>query len=209
MQNLINPDNALMHFITKLVSSVWLNVLWFICCIPIITIGPATTALFYSCQKLAQDQDGYVTRNFFHSFRENFRQGTLIGLIMTVLGIFIGADGYILYHLHASSAFWTIVTAIYFVAAAAYLIVLMYIFPLLAYFNNNTFAMFKNSLIIGMRFLLCTAFMALIYFTMLVIVVRLFTPCIIFGMGTCALLCSMLLKNIFLQCQQAEPNGGC
>ena len=209
MQNLINPDNALMQFISKLVSSVWLNILWFICCIPVITIGPATTALFYCCHKLADDSGGYVTRNFFHSFRENFRQGTFIGIIMTVLGIFIGIDGYVLYHLHADSAFWTILTAVYFVATAAYLIVLMYIFALLAYFNNSTIAMFKNSLVIGMRFLLCTALMALIYFTMFVVVVRLFTPCIIFGMGTCALFCSMLLKNIFLQCRQADSVEGC
>ena len=204
MHNLINPDNALMRFITKLAYSAWLNLLWFVCCIPIVTIGPATTALFYCCNKLAWDEEGYITKAFFHSFRQNFRQGMLIGIIITAAGILMAADGYVLWHLHSTSVFWTIMTAIYLVAAAAYLIVTMYIFPLLAHFNNNTAAMFKNSLLIGMRFLLCTALMALIYFAMLVIIVRFFTPCIVFGMGTCALLCSMLLKNILKLCQESD-----
>ena len=79
---------------------------------------------------------------------------------------------------------------------AAYAIILMYIFPLLARFDNTIWAMFKNSLMIGMRFLLCTVLMALVYFVMAVVVIHIFTPGIIFGEGLCALLCSYLLSNI-------------
>ena len=204
MKNLIDPESPLMQLITKIVTSVWLNILWFVCCLPILTIGPATTALFYCCDKMVRNEDGNITKSFFHSFRENFRQGMLIGCIVTILGVLLGADGYVLYHLHTTSAFWTLITAIYLVAVAAYAIVLMYVFPLLAHFDNTTVAMFKNSIFIGMRFLLCTGLMALIYFSMLVIIVRIFTPAVIFGMGTCALLCSMLLKNILIQCQNPD-----
>lgn len=61
-------------------------------------------------------------------------------------------------------------------------------FPLLARFDNTIGAMFKNALFIGVRFLFCTALMAVIYFVMLLIVVRIFTPAVIFGEGLCALL---------------------
>ena len=57
-------------------------------------------------------------------------------------------------------------------------------------------AMFKNSIITGMRFLLCTVLMMVIYFIMTVVVIRFFTPAIIFGEGLCAFLCSCLLSNI-------------
>ena len=60
---------------------------------------------------------------------------------------------------------------------------------------------------IGMRFLLCTALMAVIYFVMAVVVIRFFTPIIIFGEGLCALLCSYLLSNILLLCQEQGGNG--
>lgn len=199
MANLFNPDGRVMHFINKLVHSVWLNILWFICCIPIITIGPATTALFYASLKMVRDEDGYVTSEFFHSFKSNFKQGTVIGLIMTALGIVMAIDGYALSRLRHTSAFWTLMTAIFIIAACAYCIVLMWIFPLLAHFDNTTLAMFKNSIMLGIRFLFCTAFMAVIYFAMLVIIVRVMTPCVIFGMGTCVFFNSILLNNILLQ----------
>ena len=47
MNNLLNPDNPVMQFITKIVTTVYLNILWFLCCLPIFTAGAATTALYY------------------------------------------------------------------------------------------------------------------------------------------------------------------
>lgn len=202
MGNLLNPDNAVMQFITKIVYSVYLNILWFICCIPIVTIGASTTALFYVSLKIVKNEEGNITKSFFHSFKENFKQATGIWLILLLIGIVLGVDWYVLYRLRFSNAFWTIITAIFLVAVTAYAIVFMYIFPLVSRFSNTTKAMFKNSLFIGMRFLLCTVLMAAIYFIMLFIIINVMTPVIVFGMGTCALLCSYLLTNIFTLCEE-------
>ena len=202
MNHLFNLDGPVLQFINKIVYSVYLNILWFICCIPVITAGASTTALFYVTLKIAKNEEGNITKAFFHSFRENLRQSTLIWLILLVLGIILGADGYILYHMRFENVFWTLCTAVFCVAAAAYAIVLMYIFPLLARFDNTVGAMFKNALFIGVRFLFCTVLMAVIYFAMLLVVVRIFTPAVIFGEGLCALLCSYLLSNVLLLCQE-------
>lgn len=155
------------------------------------------------CQKRGGQPDEIV----FHSFRENFRQATVIWLILLAVGIVLGVDGYIFYHMRFENAFWTVATAVFLVAAAAYAIILMYIFPLLARFDNTTAAMFKNAIMLGMRFLLCTAVMAVIYFAMAFVIINVFTPMIVFGEGLCALLCSYLLSNILLLCQekQEEP----
>lgn len=201
MNRLLNPEGPLMQFITKITYSAYLNILWFICCIPIFTIGASTTALFYVTLKMAKNEEGNITRAFFRSFKENFKQGTIIWLILLIAGIVLGFDGYTLYHMRFTNAFWTIITAIFIVVVVAYAIILMYIFPLLARFQNTTWAMFKNSIMIGMRFLLCTAIMAAIYFIMAIVVIRIFTPAIIFGEGLCALLCSYFLSNILLLCQ--------
>lgn len=202
MNRLFNPEGPLMQFITKITYSAYLNILWFICCIPIFTIGASTTALFYVTLKMAKNEEGNITRAFFHSFKENFKQGTTIWLILLIAGIILGFDGYTLYHMRFTNAFWTIITAIFIIVVVAYAIILMYIFPLLARFQNTTWAMFKNSIMIGMRFLLCTAIMAVIYFIMAIVVIRIFTPAIIFGEGLCALLCSYFLSNILLLCQK-------
>ena len=174
MNNLLNPDNPVMQFITKLVNAVYLNILWLLCCLPIFTIGASTTALFYVTLKMVKNEEGNITKAFFHSFKENLKQGTIIWLILLGLGIIFGIDGYVLYHMRFENAFWTICTALFIVAVIAYAIVLMYIFPLLARFNNTTLSMFKNSIMIGMRFLLCTVLMAVIYFAMACIIINIF-----------------------------------
>lgn len=199
MKGLLDIDGPVMQFITKIVYSVWLNILWMLCCLPIVTVGASTTALFYVALKIAKNEEGNITRAFFRSFRENFRQATLVWLILLGAGVILGIDGYIFYHMRFESVLWTFGTAIFMVVLAAYAIILMYIFPLMARFDNTLWAMFKNSLMIGMRFLLCTVLMALVYFIMVLVVIRIFTPAVIFGEGLCALLCSYLLSNILEQ----------
>ena len=209
MNSLLNPEGKVMIFFTRIAYSAYLNVLWFFCCLPIVTAGASTTALFYVTLKMAKDEEGNVTKSFFRDFRQNFKKATVIWLILLALGIVLALDGYIFYHMRFENAFWAVGTAVFLVALAAYAIVMMYIFPLLARFENTVKAMFLNSIMLGMRFLLCTVAMAVIYFVMAFVIINVFTPIIIFGEGLCALLCSHLLSNIMLMCEEKaqKPEG--
>lgn len=209
MNSLLNPEGKVMIFFTRIAYSAYLNVLWFFCCLPIVTAGASTTALFYVTLKMAKDEEGNVTKSFFRAFRQNFKKATVIWLILLALGIVLALDGYIFYHMRFENAFWAVGTAVFLVALAAYAIVMMYIFPLLARFENTVKAMFLNSIMLGMRFLLCTVAMAVIYFVMAFVIINVFTPIIIFGEGLCALLCSHLLSNIMLMCEEKaqKPEG--
>lgn len=202
MSQFINPDSPFMRFVGKIAYSAYLNILWFVCCLPIFTAGASTTALFYVTLKMVKDEEGNVTREFFHSFKENFGQATKIWLLLLAGGAVLAVDGYVFYHMRFDNMFWTIGAAVFLVVLAAYLIILMYIFPLLARFDNTIFAMFKNSIMIGMRFLFCTFVMALIYFIMACVVINVFTPAIVFGEGLCALLCSYMLANVLRLCEE-------
>lgn len=201
MSRLFNPANPVMQFIGKIGYSIFLNIIWFICCIPIVTIGASTTALFHCTERLVHDQYDGIIYEFFHSFKRNFKQATIIWLILLAGGIVLGTDAYVLWRMHSENVFWTMISAVFIIAAAGYAIIIMYVFPLLAHFDNTTFAMFKNSIMIGMRFLLCTVLMALIYFGMGWLAINVFTPLIFLGMGSIALLCSYLLTNVFAQCE--------
>ena len=81
LSGLFNYDNPVWRFIGKFWDVLILNVLWLVCSIPIVTIGASTTAMYYVTLKLARDEDGYTIRSFFKSFKENFRQATVIWLI--------------------------------------------------------------------------------------------------------------------------------
>ena len=204
MGYLLNYDGPVLRFLTKIVYSVWLNILWFICCIPIVTIGASTTALCHCCQKMARDEESYITRTFFTSFKQDFFKSTIIGLIMIGLGAALAVDGYIMYRLCFTSVFWTLVSAVLIIAAVAYIIVLLWIFQLQAHFVNTIINMFKNSIMIGMRFIFCTITMAFIFVAMGLLIYYVCTPAIIFGVGTCTYFCSMLAKNILIQCESQE-----
>lgn len=204
MTRLFNPANPVMQFIGKIGYSIFLNILWVVCCIPIVTIGASTTALFHCAERLVHDQYDSILYEFFHSFKMNFKQATVIWLIVFGSGVVLGTDAYVLWRMHSESIFWTMISAVFIIAVAAYVIVVMYVFPLLAHFDNSTFAMFKNSIMIGMRFLICTVLMAAIYFVMGWLTINVFTPLIFLGMGSIALLSSYLLGNVFAQCEGTE-----
>ena len=196
MSNLIDPDRPLMAFITKMAYSAYLNILWLICCLPVVTIGASTTALFYVTLKMAEDRDDGLTGMFFRAFRQNFLPATKLWLVLLGAGAFLAMDGYIVWHIWSQSIFWTLVAALLIVAAIVYAVVLLYAFPLLARFENTTFGILKTALLVGLRYLVCTLLMAGIYFLMGWVVVNLFTPAFLLGFGCCAMLCSFLLINI-------------
>ena len=77
MGSLFNLDNPIWRFMGKLVDVFILTLLWAVCCIPIITIGPASTAVYYVTLKLVRDEESYTVRSFFKSFKENFKQGSV------------------------------------------------------------------------------------------------------------------------------------
>lgn len=122
-----------------------------------------------------------------------------------MLGAVLLGDTWVSFHMRLSHPFWTVLTAVLFVADAAYLIILMYVFPLEARFKNNSLPMIRNAFMVGMRYLLCTALQAGIYFLMLLTAVRFFTPILMFGEGLCAFLCSYVLNGILLKLEEDAP----
>lgn len=92
LSGLFNYDNPVWRFIGKFGDLILLNILFVICSIPIFTIGASTTAVYYVTLKLARNDDGYTIRSFFKSFKENFKQSTIIWLILLVVGIILGID---------------------------------------------------------------------------------------------------------------------
>ena len=88
----LDINGKLYFIISKVTDLVILNVLYLLCCIPIVTIGAATTGLYYVALKMAENSEAYIFRSFMKSFKENFRQATVIWMIFLCLGVFIALD---------------------------------------------------------------------------------------------------------------------
>ena len=74
-QSLFNPDSTFFRFTGRVLDAVVLSVLFLLCCLPVVTIGPAASALYYSCVKYIRRGESGAYRGFFHAFRDNLRAG--------------------------------------------------------------------------------------------------------------------------------------
>ncbi|MBO5665829.1 MAG: YesL family protein [Firmicutes bacterium] len=76
----------------RIFDTVVLSILWILCCLPLVTIGPATAALYYTAVKCVRFREQRTYRNFFRSFRENMRTGmgyTIVFLVLSAGMFFI------------------------------------------------------------------------------------------------------------------------
>ena len=195
-------DSKFGQLFIKLSYGCCLNILWLVCSLPIFTIGASTTALYYTSFKIAKTEGSYITTMFFRSFKQNFKQATVIWLIMLATGIVIFMDAVLLGRLRTTSTgtaavMWTLLLAVIFACIIMYVIVLVYIFPLLSIASNTTANMFKNAFLIGTHYLFVTILVVLIHYVMFFLVVNVFTPLIIFGEGLCAVISAHLLLKVF------------
>jgi len=208
----LSYESPFSQTLLKLAWACYLNLLWTLCSLPIVTVGASTTALYAVTLKIVRDREGgSIARQFFRAFRENFRQATVLWLILLAVGAALAGDGYILYHLFLTSSgpaavFWTLVSALVIAASIAWAVILLYVFPLTASVFNTSRAMLKNAFLIGTHYLFCTILMAAIHFAMFYTVTALFFPAAIFGEGLCALLSSYLLSGVIRACTSA-PEG--
>lgn len=210
---LFSYDSKFSQIMLKLCYGCYLNLLWMVCSLPVFTAGAATAALYDVTLRLAREEEPPLTARFFKAFRENFRQATILWLILLGVGALLGADGYILYRLSKGTTgvvpvVCTLGLALIIAAAIAYVIVLLYVFPLVASVKNTNWAMLKNALLIGIHYLFCTILVFAIHFAMFFAVVAVFTPLIVFGEGLCALLSSCLLGKVIRACSYDPAEEG-
>ena len=144
---LFNLDSPLMQALNKVADLMWLNILTLICCIPVITVGPALTALHYVALKIVRDEECYITRDFFKSFKLNLRQGIAIWLIELVIIVLLVGDFLILQN--NEIAFGEPMRVILLVVAVLILFIFTFAYPVLAKFDNTVMRTLKNALLIG------------------------------------------------------------
>ena len=145
MNRFFDMDSPIMRFLNRVADLVWLNVLTIICCIPVITAGASLTALHYVALRMTRTEEGYITKDFFKSFKENFLQATVIWIVMLVLAAGLGADFYIM--AFSSVEMGSVIQVLVFAAAFLLLFGGIYVFPFQARFANTIRNTVKNAYI--------------------------------------------------------------
>ena len=157
-----NPENSFFSFIGSIGNFIMLNLLFVLCSLPIVTIGASYTALYYTMFKITEDTTQQLTKDFFHAFKENFKQSTIVHFILVVIGVFLAFDLAGTLQLFSKSNMMKIFFCIFFCFALLYLFVATYMYPILAKFENSTKNTFKNAALLAIANLPITFVMTLI-----------------------------------------------
>lgn len=199
MKSLFSLDGPVMRFLSTMVDLMLLNVLWLVCSLPVITIGASTTACYYVCLRLTRGEAS-VTKDFFRSFRQNFKQATILWLILLAAAAFLVFDFYFLEAL--SGTIKEILNVLLLMISAVCIFVTLYAFPLLAQFDNTLKKNLQNALLLSFRHFWKTILMALVF--VLIIDVFLFFPVVALRMAIIWLL-FLVSGPVYICCRVLKP----
>lgn len=211
MNDLFHPDNPVMRFLTRLFDLILLNILFVICCIPIITIGASVSAAYQVIFKIIDKKDPYIVKNFFSAFKENFKQATLLWILLLIAGLCINAALFVIYNvLDKKFEFLLILVFLLFFIVVS---VAVYAFPLMSRYQNNMTQLLKNALSISVTNIPATVIIAvfplgLLYMTS-VFDMNLATVCCLVSIIGCSVIMyisSYVLLHIFKKFENAKTD---
>lgn len=132
---MFETDNLFNRFMTKIFDLVVLNFLWMLLCLPIVTAGAATIALHTMTLKMIRNEEPALLKGFFGAFKANIKASLpATGL----LAVWIGAGGMMLHIIGESTeSLSSLSYGILIVILALAGLVFVWLFPLMAFFDNT------------------------------------------------------------------------
>lgn len=200
--NLLNEDNVIHIFLNKLGDIIVANLLFLVCCIPIITIGPALTALYHCMLRTVKGNNNGTTKTFFRAFKENFRQSLIVWLSLLAVSFVLFLN--IRFLQNTASAVSKPLFYVSLGIAGLIIILALYIFPVIAAFANTTVNLLKNAYVFAFLHFPSTLAIAVITILPMFMTYRdiklmpLYACCwFFFGFGLTAYVNSLLLYRMF------------
>ncbi len=137
MKSIFNLDSPLMQMLTRIGDMILLNVLFLICCIPVITAGASIAAMHKMLQEIVYDVDSSTVKGFFRAFRANFKQATVVWLVMLLVILSLGCDALLIITFFSGSEAVKWMLILLAVLAVLVCCVAAYIIPLLVRYENT------------------------------------------------------------------------
>lgn len=139
----LREDNPIVILLCTIGNLVVLNLLFLLCCVPVITIGDALSALYFSLIHRMRDSSSFYTKDFLKAMRMNFRQSTLTWLVCLILIFLLYGD----YRIFSSKGLAPNSILFYFFVVLGALIFFTaeYVFPVIASFENRLPVLLSNS----------------------------------------------------------------
>lgn len=151
MATLFSADSALMRGLSTLADVMVLNLLFIATSIPVVTLGASLTALNFTAMRIATGECNSVAGDYFRSFHRNFRQATVVALVLLVLTGVLGAWYVVVTNLAFGPLAELALLAIWYVLAFNFAAAALFVFPYLANFEGRTRDVFRNARLLSWK----------------------------------------------------------
>ena len=152
MESLFSAESTLMRGLTRLADMMILNLLFIVTSIPLVTLGASLTALHFTAMRIGTGECLSVSGDYARSFRQNFRQATVIGLVIALLVVVLAAWDHVIATLLSGSARLAL-QAVWYVLAFNLILTALFVFPYIANFEGRTRDVFRNAILLAWRHL--------------------------------------------------------
>lgn len=197
MGGFFNPEKGIWAFLSWMVDIFGLSLLWAALCLPVVTIGPATAALYYTVVKCVRGRESGAFGYYFRSLRQNFKTGFLAGLIALAAAAVLLGGHFIVrwYGTRLGGGLYILYVAQYF-ALIFPAGMLCWLFPLLGRFEYTVGGLFRAAFQMTAAHLPSTVVVVLLMAQTAAFCIQRWWP-VLFMPVTATLLASLFFERIF------------
>ena len=202
MRGIFNYNNGIFRAINKFIDCVFVSILWIIASLPIITFGASTTALYYTVRKVIRYERSGIWKEFWSSFKLNFKQSTIVGIILLVFYTVAVVCLYGVYSSAETMGTFSIIL-IFLILTACVTVWGIYVFAYTARFIMPTKTILKNCALIELAnlassLLICIVFVIAFFICFFVPIMFIMVPAYFM------LICDLILSKIFRKYMSEE-----
>lgn len=114
-------------------------------CFPMISVGPAQAGMTYILRNFSREEHAFLWSDFIEHAKKNFKQSMIVGAINLIVTIFVLLDLFILVPLQMNSMLKTVVSTVTVIAYTIFMMMNMYIYPMMVTFNLTIRQLYKNA----------------------------------------------------------------
>ncbi len=196
MGKLFSYDGGIIGFLNKVVDCAFLSILWIIFSIPIVTMGAATSALYYTAYKVIRYDRSHVLKEFWRAFKDNFKQSTIVSCLLLVFYVILIENVYLYFGGFYEGLITRPLLIFNLVFGCIVTTWALHVFPFISRFENKLKISLKNCVFIAIRHL-GSSILLFILFLIAVFALYFFPIAIILVPALYMLLATFILEPIY------------
>ncbi|MCL2363815.1 MAG: DUF624 domain-containing protein [Defluviitaleaceae bacterium] len=173
--------------------------MWILFCLPVITAGASTTAMYYVTTRRISEREGYITSDFWLAFKNNFKRATIISLIFGLIMVVVVFNAIELLNNNVDwpeGRMFGIMLPAQIVIFAILGLMSVYVYALLARFDMKLTEIAKSAFFMSIRHFL-TSILCVSALVAAIFIFFQLPPLLIVLPGAYAWVSSMLIMRVF------------